>query len=164
MNNNPNQAGLRPARQLETRESQSRNYTYRPPSSLPDVIESPEWAFRWIATVVAGSPDVANVHKRMADQWEPVPFDAKDKVLKQADAFPTIARNTDGNIVIGGLMLCRMPKERANARDKYYRDLTARQIQGVKQQNGQQFDQKYTKLEQSTTAGVNGGREVEFGS
>lgn len=157
-------ANLRPPRTLETREAESRNYEYRPPSSLPDIIESPDCVYRWIATVVGGTPDAANVHKRMADMWVPVPWEDRVKVLKQADAFPSIARNTDGNIVIGGLMLCRMSRERANARNKYYRDIAARQIQGVKQQNGQQFDNKYTRLEQSTQSGVNGGREVEFGN
>lgn len=159
---NQSNTNLRPSRMQETRETEAREYDYKPPSTLPDLVESDDWVYRWISTSVVGMPDDQNVARRLADQWEFVPYTDKDKVLKNPGAFPTLTVNKTGLITIGASSLGRMPRVRARARDAYYRDLTRAQLTGVKQQNRARFEGDST-LDQNISVGVNHGREVQFG-
>lgn len=153
---------LRPARTQETRETQSRSYDYQPPSTLPDVLESPDWVYRWISTSVVGKPDDQNVARRLDDEWEFVPYDEREKVLKNPKAFRSInSSNKTGMITIGALSLGRMARERAEGRAAYYRDLTRQQVTGVREQNSARFESD-TKLDQEIKS-ASGRRPVQFG-
>ena len=101
----------------ESREKNARA-VYVPPSLLPDPTPEPGYVYRWIATHIAGQADPTNVSKKMREGWEP---------LKAADhpELMLVRNATTGNVEIGGLMLCKMAKEQAQARDEYY----ARQAQ-----------------------------------
>lgn len=153
---------VRTPRALETRETQTRAYNYQPPSTLPDTIESPDWVYRWISTTVGGKPDDNNVSKRLDDQWEFVPLDEKDKVLKNARAFTSLDSKKNGTITIGSSTLGRMSRERAEARDEYYRQLTKAQITGVAKKNSEGFGSD-TKLEQDLKTTASNRRPVQFG-
>lgn len=101
----------RAPREASSRESE-KHQPYTPSAALPEPIADPHFAYRWVATHVMGSLDPMNASKRFRDGWEPV---------KAAD-HPELhlPPNKDGNVEIGGLMLCRMPKARAEARRDYY--------------------------------------------
>lgn len=114
----------RTPRDVDTRLKQSREYSaYLPPSTLPDPAPQPGVVFRWVATHVLGKSDPANVSKRMRDGWVPCKAADHPEMMLDPDA--------DGNIEIGGLMLCRMNAERAKARDDYYAEQAQKQMQSV---------------------------------
>ena len=110
------------------RDSKSRDKSartvYVPPSNLPDPTPDPDYTFRWVATHVLGQPLANNVSLQMRDGYEPV----------KAVDHPELAlfgNNANGNVEIGGLMLCKAPKERIEARDEYYKKQSQNQMDSV---------------------------------
>ena len=110
------------------RDSKSRDKSarsvYVPPSNLPDPTPDPDYTFRWVATHVLGQPLANNVSLQMRDGYEPV----------KAVDHPELAlfgNNANGNVEIGGLMLCKAPKERVEARDEYYNKQAQNQMDSV---------------------------------
>ncbi|NBS70433.1 hypothetical protein EBT31_16200 [bacterium] len=98
-------------RELETREKETR-IDYKPPSVLPDPTPDPDYGFRWIATHVFSQANPSHVSKQIREGWEPVKAEDHPELMLPA--------NANGNVEMGGLMLCRMPKEKINARNEYY--------------------------------------------
>jgi len=112
----------RTPREQTSRETE-KQYQYVPASTLPDPVHDPKFAYRWVATHVMGTLDPMNASKRFRDGWEPV------KAVDHPELH--LSANKDGNVEIGGLMLCRMPRERAQARDRYYQEQNEAQMQSV---------------------------------
>ena len=112
----------RTPRNLQTREKEAR-VVYQPASTLPTPDSRPGLRHRWIATEVLGQTFAPNVSKKMREGWEPV---------KAAD-YPELmlAGNKNGNVEIGGLMLCSMPEELAEARNEYYQRQAQAQVESV---------------------------------
>lgn len=96
---------------------------YKPAATLPEPNADPMFSYRWVATHVMGQLDPVNSSKSFRDGWEPC------KATDHPEMF--IPGNKEGHIEVGGLMLCRMPKERAIARDEYYRKQTEQQMASV---------------------------------
>lgn len=117
-------AGDRTSRDQTAREKDLRaTQTYAPPSLLPFPDPEPGVAFRYIATHVMGLADPSNVSKRYREGWVP---------CKAAD-YPELMlnANADGNVEVGGLMLCKMSAEQARARDEYYQAQANSQMESV---------------------------------
>ena len=74
-----------------------------------------------------GTVDATNVSSKLREGWEPV----------KADDHPEITMVTvenerfKDNVVIGGLMLCKAPKELSEERNEYYEHQTDAQITSV---------------------------------
>jgi hypothetical protein len=96
---------------------------YTPPTALPDPDPDPGYAYRWIATHVLGQHEVTNVSKKMREGWEPVKASDHPELMIEGDS--------KGNVEIGGLMLCKMPVERAKARDEFYQKQAQSQMESV---------------------------------
>lgn len=118
----------------------TREVSWTPPSVLPDPIPVPGYVFRWIRVDTYGTPDPKNYQSRLREGWEPCR--AEDHPEITSVMMPNSARNNSapsrnpdqsasGNIVIGGLMLCRMPQEIADARNRYFRNIAERQLEAV---------------------------------
>ena len=110
-------------RDNKSRDKSARS-VYVPPSNLPDPTPDPDYTFRWVATHVLGQPLANNVSLQMRDGYEPV----------KAVDHPELAlfgNNASGNVEIGGLMLCKAPKERVEARDEYYKKQAQNQMDSV---------------------------------
>lgn len=138
----------RTPRELVSREKLMRA-TYRPPSALPDPSPEPGFVFRWIATHVMGQADPTNVSKRMREGW--VPVKAKDHPELQ------LLGDKNGNVEIGGLMLCKMAKEEADARDAYYKQQSEMQMQSVDQTFLRNNDPRMPLFSEKKTSTTRGG-------
>lgn len=141
----------RTPRDLVTREKEAR-YVYVPPSTLPDPTPEPGYVYRWIATHLMGQAQPANVSKQMREGWEPVK--AADHPELQLGA------NATGNVELGGLMLCKMPVERARARDAYYGSQTQQQMESVDNHFMRNNDPRMPLFQERKTTTTRGG----FGS
>lgn len=108
-------------REIDTRAQEMRE-EYRPPSALPDPIADPNFVYHWVAVQVLGREDPSNMSKKFLDGWEPV----------RAEDHPELAYlNANGQITLGGLLLCRMPKKRYMARKAYYENQATQQMVSV---------------------------------
>ena len=98
-------------RELETRDKETR-IDYKPPSVLPDPTPDPDYGYRWIATHVFSQANPSHVSKQIREGWEPVKAEDHPELMLPA--------NANGNVEMGGLMLCKMPKEKIKARNDFY--------------------------------------------
>ena len=112
----------RTPRDIETRATSTRA-VYIPPSTLPVPTPQPGYSFRWIATAVLGQADPSNVSKKMREGWEPVRAEDHPELQLSPDA--------NGNVELGGLMSCKMPTERVEARTQYYEAHAQAQMDSV---------------------------------
>ena len=101
----------RESRSSNTRETKTRA-VYTPSSSLPIPNKRPGIKHRWIATHVLGESVQSNVSKKNREGWEPV----------KADDYPELRLTGDvnGNVELGGLMLCSIPEGMVEARTEYF--------------------------------------------
>jgi hypothetical protein len=116
-------ANNRTPRDLVSRETNARA-VYVPPTSLPDPTPEPGYTYRWIATHVLGKSDHPNVSRKMREGWVPVKAEDHPELQLFGDA-------ATGNVEIGGLMLCKMSIEQAQARDDYYAKQAQNQMDSV---------------------------------
>ena len=112
----------RESRSSNTRETKTRA-VYTPSSSLPVPNKRPGIKHRWIATHVLGESVQNNVSKKNREGWEPV----------KADDYPELRLTGDvnGNVELGGLMLCSIPEGMVEARTEYFKDKSQAQIDSV---------------------------------
>jgi hypothetical protein len=116
-------AETRTPRDLSSREKTARA-VYVPPSNLPDPTPEPGYAYRWIATHILGQSNPTNVSRKMREGWEPVKAEDHPELMLFGNA-------KTGNVEIGGLMLCKMPVERVQARSDYYNRQAQAQMDSV---------------------------------
>jgi hypothetical protein len=110
-------------RDTVTREKSNRA-VYVPPSTLPDPTPEPGYTYRWVATHILGTSEPTNVSRKMRDGW--VPVKAKDH-----PELMLTGNGLEGNVEIGGLMLCKMESERLVAMAEYYNRQSQNQMDSV---------------------------------
>ena len=116
-------------RDLETRESQSRTQSFRPPTLLPEPTPQEGYEFRYVRISTLGEPDTNNMWQRQAEGWEPE---------KPEDHPEITCRNpgeTNSRIEVGGLVLCKSSVEKAEARRAYYEEQARSQVNAVDRQH-----------------------------
>ena len=74
-----------------------------------------------------GNADPSNVSAKLREGWEPVKAEDYPSLKIQADPNSRFK----GNIEIGGLLVCKAPKELMQQRDDYYAMQARAQIQSV---------------------------------
>ena len=139
-------------RDLVSREKSARA-VYVPPTNLPDPTPEPGYVYRWVATHVLGQSEVTNVSRRMREGWEPV---------KAADhpELMMMGNEKSGNVEIGGLMLCKIAREKAEARDGYYNQQAQNQMESVDNSFMRQNDSRMPLFAERKSSSTRGG----FGS
>jgi hypothetical protein len=138
-------------RTLTTRETETR-YEYKPSSILPDPTPIPGVAFRWVMTALLGVSDATNMSRKMRDGWEPVRAEDHPEMM--------LPGNKNGNIEIGGLILCSMPEEKLAAQTRYYAKQNQDQMESVDNNFMRDSNPKMAKFSESkssTTRGTNFG-------
>ena len=121
----------RTPRENSKREADVRPQAWAPASTLPVPTKDDGYAYRWLRRSYFGQEDPTNMSKKMREGWEPVSPKDQPEMAMFADARK---RGTAEMIEVGGLILARMPKERAEARNRYYANITAQQMQSIDQQ------------------------------
>jgi len=115
------------ARELETREKTERKRSWIKPDVLPNPNPEAGYDFRWVRLSTRGEADPMNVSLKLREGWEPV------KAVDHPEIFLSAVENErfKDNVVIGGLMLCKMPTEITDDRRAYFKDQTDKQMQSV---------------------------------
>lgn len=114
-------------REHETREKDMAKRSWEAPDILPMPDPQPGWAFRWVRISTLGEIDARNISSKFREGWEPcLATDHPEITLVtiENDRFKD-------NIVIGGLLLCKMPQEMQDERKQYYRQVTQNQMAAV---------------------------------
>jgi len=120
----------RSPRALDSRDAAQRIASWENPINLPDPDPQEGWAFRYIRTALLGETDNTNVSRRFRDGWETCRLEDHPELKNQMmDHKSEWAEK--GNIEIGGQLLCKMPQELAEARDRHFRDKAHTQMESV---------------------------------
>jgi hypothetical protein len=114
-------------RELESRTQQERPKQWTPPELLPEPDKEEGYVYRWVRVSTLNTSDPRNISSKLREGWEPVRIEEQPK-------FKLLA-NQEGrfkdNIEIGGLLLCKSPKEFVDQRAAYYAKQTQDQTDAV---------------------------------
>jgi hypothetical protein len=115
-------------RDLDTRAKMERPKQWMPPELLPSPNPEDGYEFRWIRISTLGTADPGHVSAKLREGWEPVKASEHPEI--QIMATGEKPRFPD-SIEIGGLLLCKTPKEFVDQRNGYYQRQTEGQMQSV---------------------------------
>jgi len=115
------------SRESENRDNKQRKMAWAPPETLPSPNPQDGWVFRWIRTSMMGQADPTNTSAKRREGWEPVRAEDHPELMFNADPNTRFK----GNVEIGGLLLCKAPREMADQRDAYYRQQSQNQMESV---------------------------------
>jgi hypothetical protein len=117
-------------RELESREAETREESWAPPSQLPTPAPQDGYKFRWVRTSVLGLDDSRNVSIRRREGWEPVKAEDHPELLLDLGLSNNSTSKT-GLVEFGGLMLCKTTEAKAIGRQRYYERMSEQQLQSV---------------------------------
>ena len=114
-------------REVETRVTTERPKQWMPPELLPEPVKQPGFEYRWVRVSTLNAADPRNLSGKLREGWEPVPAEEQPQFRLLTD--PT-SRFKD-NIEIGGLLLCKTPKEFVEQRNEHVAKQTRAQTEAV---------------------------------
>jgi hypothetical protein len=111
------------AREVEQRPSDS----WKPASVLPTPDPQDGWVFRWVRTSTLGKSDNTNVSQKFREGWTPVRAEDHPELEVMSD----IGSRFEGNIEVGGLLLCKAPENEVKKREEYFERMAETQMESV---------------------------------
>lgn len=117
----------RVSRDLSTRDKDTRVKNWVKPTLLPDPDAEAGYTYRWVRISNNGVVDPTNVSSKIREGWQPVL--AKDH--PEIVLVETESERFQDNVVMGGLMLCKMPTDMVNQRNAFYESQTKGQMDSV---------------------------------
>ena len=117
----------RKPRDLEDRIQAERPKQWQQAELLPEPDKDPDYAYRWIRVANLNAADPRNLSAKLREGWEPVALEEQPKFRLLADPN---SRYKD-NIEIGGLLLCKTPKEFVAQRSAHFAKQTQAQTDAV---------------------------------
>jgi hypothetical protein len=114
-------------RDMQTRELLERPKQWMPAELLPEPDKQAGFAYRWIRVSTLNTADPRNLSAKLREGWEPVKLEEQPKFQLLVDPN---SRFKD-NIEIGGLLLCKTPKEFVEQRNAHYARQTQSQTEAV---------------------------------
>lgn len=118
----------RKSRDLETRETAERPKQWMLPELLPTPNPEEGYDFRWIRVSTLNAADPMNISSKFREGWEPVKASEHPEI--QLMAVGDKSRFPD-SIEIGGLILCKTPKEFVKQRTSHFQKQTDSQMNSV---------------------------------
>ena len=114
-------------REHETREKTTAKSHWEAPELLPVPDDQPGYSFRWIRLATLGITDARNISAKRREGWEPCKAEDHPEILLM------VVENEKfkDNIVVGDVMLCKMPKEMQDERREHYKQVTQNQMTAV---------------------------------
>ena len=141
------------SREADTRAKAERPKQWMPPELLPSPNPEEGYEFRWIRVSTLGTSDPMNVSSKLREGWEPVKASEHPEIQLMATGdkprFPD-------SIEIGGLILCKTPKEFVQQRNQYYQAQTDGQMNSVDNNFMRENDPRMPLFKERRT-------EVKFG-
>ena len=121
-------AEQRKKRDAESREVEQRpSDSWMPASVLPTPDPQDGWVFRWVRTSTLGKADNTNVSQKFREGWVPV----KSEDHPELEVMSDIGSRFEGNIEIGGLLLCKAPEDKVQQREEYFQNMAESQMESV---------------------------------
>ena len=114
-------------RDLETRDRTTRKKAWTRPELLPSPTPEPGYDYHWVRVSTQGHVDATNVSSKLREGWEPVKATDHPEITMVA----VEQERFKDNILIGGLMLCKAPKEMVEERNEYYSSQAKAQMNSV---------------------------------
>ena len=111
----------------KTREQSERPKVWQPASLLPEPDQQPGYVDRRVRVASAGKADGQNFMSKRREGWEPVRIEEQPQFAGMLDPD---SRYKD-NIEVGGLLLCKAPKELMRSRKNYYARKNQAQMDSV---------------------------------
>lgn len=105
-------------RAQQTREASKREQRWKPPSTLPTPNPREGYVHRWMRISTMGQDDGTHVSSRLREGWEP----CRLAEYPELELAPSVDSRFKDQIIVGGLMLARMPESMAAQREQYYAD------------------------------------------
>ena len=139
-------------REVQNRETAERPKQWKPPELLPEPIKQEGYAYRWVRISTLNTADPRNVSTKMREGWEPVTLEEQP----QMRLFIDRTSGDNGNIEVGGLMLCKSPTELVQQRNQYYANQSTQQTQSVDNSFMRQSDPRmplFTERKSTTSFG-----------
>ena len=143
----------RTTRDQETRTETQRAKRWVQPTGLPTPQPEEGYSFRWVRTALLGQFDPTNTSAKFREGWEPVKADSQPHMHVFADPNSRFK----GNLEIGGLLLCKIPKEFMEQRAAFYNKASVDQMNAVDNSFMQQNDARMPLFKDNRTS-------VTFGS
>ena len=138
----------RAPRDIESREQEMRpTDTWKPASSLPVPNKREGLSHRWIRTSMLGQADNTNVSQKMREGWVPV----KAIDYPEIDYLPDVGSRYPDNIEYGGLLLCVIPSEQLDKRNKYYSEMAVNQMTAVDNSYLSDQDPRMSKFQENAS-------------
>ena len=137
-------------RDSQTREQTARPTSWKRPELLPEPNVMEGYKYRWIRVSLEGSADPRNISSRLREGWEPVSIEEQPQMKFFLDPN---SRFKD-NIEVGGLLLCKTPKEFVAQRNQHYAQQNEKQSEAVDNSFMRQSDPRMPlfKERKSTTS------------
>ena len=114
-------------REQTTRDKTARKKGWQRPEMLPSPNPEEGYKFHWVRVSTHGQVDATNVSSKLREGWEPV----KAKDHPEITMVTVENERFKDNVVIGGLMLCKAPKELVEERNDYFSQQSKAQIASV---------------------------------
>ena len=158
---------MKTSRNTETREEQTREYTYEEPNLLdiPDEVYdrflSQGLALRWIRISLKGDDDYKNVGRKTQQGYE---FVDPKEVPEMLPTSLVIDKGRYENCVVrGDVALAKIAKGQAEARNKYYQEKSDGMMDAVNQQLMSNNDSRMP-IQNSSKSKTTVGRQPKFSS
>ena len=114
-------------REQETREKTVATRQWEQPDVLPQPNPEPGYEFKWVRLSTLGETDARNISSSLREGWVPVKADDHPEIM-----LVTIENEKfKDNVVIGGLILCKMPEEMMEQRREHFQNITKNQMDAV---------------------------------
>jgi hypothetical protein len=114
-------------RQSKTRETTERKKTWTRQSMLPTPDSKDGTEYRWIRTSTLGNADNTNVSSKFREGWTPVKSEDHPELKVMSD----IDSRFEGNVEVGGLLLCENSTEYVESRREAHDGMNANQMDSV---------------------------------
>ena len=135
-------------REITSRTSQERPKQWQQADLLPEPDREPGYAYRWVRVSTLNEYDQRNITGKYREGWEPVSSEEQPKFKLLVD--PNSRFN--GQIEIGGLLLCKCPIEFMDQRNTHFDKLTKSQTEAVDSNLMRQSDARMPIFKESRSS------------